>query len=356
MAWINQDELNPEERKQIKRQALLRTIMRTVGRVNEFLFTRTTIEGQENIPSKGPVIFAANHFSTYDAVMLLTHLPARTQLMGPGDFRLQWPANIIVERIGLIMIARGSVDRNSIKQAERVLKRGGFLALFPEGGTWEKGLEDVKSGATYLSMSTGSSIVPIAIGGTYQSWGKMYALKRPKITMRYGKPIPPVQIKDRKNRQKELQQASLALIQRIYDMLPEEDQHRYDEIPRQRFWATLEFLPNVLKQVSLPRLEGLAELVSKPNLFTPLHNNADLPLEPFHQRQGRYTPAHRFVKAIQALQKAFETNLSGFLEYRLGEEKTNRIYEDLETLLSIAQDAAHMDVAVRFTAHIRSVE
>lgn len=356
MGWADLDALSPQERKQVKRQVMLRAILRGIGRLNELLLTRTTIEGKENIPSKGPVIFAANHFSTYDAVMLLTHLPPQSQVMGPGDFKMTWPASLIIDNIGLIKIVRGSVDRGSVKQANEVLRRGGFLGLFPEGGTWEKGLEDVKGGATYFSMANNAPIVPVAIGGTYQVWRKMYALQRPRVIMRFGEPIPPIKIKDRKTRQEELRAASLALMRVIYDMLPLADQRRYDEIPRQRFWATLDFLPTMPHHNDVPSLEGLAELVSKPNLFSPLHNNAQLPLQPFHERLGRYTPAHQLVRAIRALQKVLETSFAGYLEYRLGEEKANRISEDLEALLAIAQDAARHDIAVRFSAHVRSVE
>lgn len=342
--------MNEVNKNQIRLRRLLRWFALIVGK----LLTRTTVSGLEHIPTEGPVLFAANHLSTYDPVLLITYLPKHVQMVGPGDFRLLWPANWIVENLGLILTDRGAVDRKSLKQMEDVLKEGGLLALFPEGGTWEKALEDVKSGAAYLSVMTHARIVPIALGGTYQVWKKMAQLKRPRISVVFGEPLPPVQLSgDRKTRQQELQDASLDLMKHIYRMLPEADQRFYDEIPRQRFWADLSFMPQVNLPSAVPELSTLTELVSKPNLFSPLYRNAGLPLKPFVQRVGRYTQADEFEQAIRALQAAFQTTFKGYLEYRLGDEKAAKLYTELEALLPIVQVAVEANAAICYTPHMR---
>jgi hypothetical protein len=289
--------------------------------------------------------------------LLLTYLPKETQLVGPGDFKLLWPANLIVENIGLILTKRGKMDRKSIKQMLDVLKKDGLLALFPEGGTWEKGIEDVKSGADYLSMMTDAPIVPMPLGGTYQVWSKILRLKRPKVTIHFCEPLPPVKVSDnRQTRQQELQDASVDMMKLIYQKLPPEDQHLYDIIPKQRFHATLDFMPPTFAVEDVPKLSGLAELVSKPNLFSPLHKNAKLPLAPFTKRLGEYTPAIEFVDAAHALKVAFEDEFQGYLEYRLGDEKAKQVYADLEDLLPLAQEATKASVNIRFSPHVEVVE
>lgn len=338
--------MNNVSKSQIRLRRILRWIALIVGKI----FTRTTVKGREHIPTEGPVLFAGNHLSTYDPVLMMVYLPKNVQIVGPGDFKLLWPANWIVENLGLILTKRGAIDRQSIKQMEEVLKGDGLLALFPEGGTWEKALEDVKSGAAYLSQMTNARIVPVALGGTYQVWGKMSRFKRPRITVTFGEPLPPVQVSgDRKTRQQELQDASVDLMKRIYAMLPEADQRFYDEIPRQRFAAELSFTPEISPSEPIPDLSGLTELISKPNLFSPLHRNAALPLKPFVQRLGRYTPADEFEQAVRALQEAFKTTFKGYLEYRLGDEKAAQIYTELEALLPIAQAAVKADAAICYT-------
>ncbi|NDJ86137.1 MAG: 1-acyl-sn-glycerol-3-phosphate acyltransferase [Chloroflexi bacterium] len=354
MSWIDyQTPATAEEQSQLQRQNRMRTWLRRMGRVAGRILTRFEISGLENIPTEGPVIFAGNHFSTYDAVLFLTHLPSRTQIVGPGDFKLLWPANVVVENVGVIMAQRGSVDRKGLRAMEQVLKNGGFLALFPEGGTWEKGLDDVKSGAAYLSMTTGAKIVPVSIGGTYQVWKRMFRFRRPRVSMHFGEVLPPIVVSgDRKSRQQELQTASVELMHIIYANLPLADRQRYDEAPQQRYWASIDFLPQTIHPADVPRLEGLTELISKPNLFSPLHRNAGLPLDPFTRRVGRYTPAHFFEQAIRALQAAFEIDFKGYLEYRLGEDKANRIYADLAAFLPIVQQAGREHIAIRFTPHM----
>lgn len=342
--------------KQLQRQIQVRASLRSLGLFMEKMLTRTTVSGLENIPKQGPVIFAPNHASTYDPVVLANYLPLESALVGPGDFKLLWPGSWLVENSGVITIMRGSVDRDSFKKMEAVLRAGKMLGIFPEGGTWEKRLEDVKSGVAFLSASTGAPIVPIALGGTYQVWKKMFRLQRPHVTIRFGTLLPPVQLSgNRKTRQQELQDASVELMRVIYGMLPTEDQRRYDECAVQRFSATLDFIPHVMKKVQqgvLPLFSGLAELVSKPNLFSPLYLNAGLPLRPFVQKLGRFVPAFEFYRATTALQEAFAGDFQGYLEYRLGDEKTAQVIQDLADLMPLAQEAIQADVAMRFTVNV----
>lgn len=357
MSWMDAPELSEKERKKLKQQYFFRRLLRGFGRLIASLVTRTRVTGHENIPNEGPVLFAGNHMSTYDAAMMLMYLPKESQILGPGDFKLLWPANVVVENIGVIMVKRGTVDRGSMRAMESVLKSGGMLGLFPEGGTWEKGIEDVKSGAAYLSMSTKSPVVPIAIGGTYQVWNKILRLQRPEITFHFCEPLPAMQLSgDRKKRQQELQAYSIDLMKRIYKHLPPADQQMYDEVPRQLFRSEIAFMPATTQFETLPALPGLTELISKPNLFSPLHRNAKLPLDPFTSRLNRFTPAHDVVTAIRALQDAFANDFKGYLEYRLGEEKAQQVYTDLQVLLPLLEEATRAGLSIKFTPSMTLTE
>lgn len=349
MGWVNEAEMSEDERRIVRRQKFYRSIMRWIGRVFGGILTRIEVTGQENIPTEGPVLFAANHLSTYDAVLMLVHLPNNAQILGPGDFKLLWPANIIVKNLGVIMVKRGTVDRGSMKAMEKVLKDGGFLGLFPEGGTWEKGLEDVKSGATYLSLTTGAKIVPMALGGTYQVWAKMLRFQRPKVTVHFCEPMPAVELSgDRKMRQQELQDASVELMKRIYDYLPPADQQMYDEVPRRRYAGKFITEGNLEAAQDAPSFAGIAELISKPNLFSPLHRNAKLPLQPFTTHVGQAVSADEMDTAVRALQVAFENDFQGFLEYRLGDEKAQQIRDDLAGMLPITEEAVAKNTSLKF--------
>jgi len=338
-----------------RRTRLIRRALRWLGQITIRLLTRTTITGREHLETPGPVIYAGNHASTFDALFLLTMLPSETALVGPGDFKLLWPANWVIEHVGLILTRRGSVDRDSLKQMLDVLKGGGRLALFPEGGTWEKPIDDVKSGATYLSHATGAPIVPMGFGGTYQVWREIARLRRPRVTVRIGPPLPPVTVPaDRARRQDALQAAAVDLMRRIYDLLPPETRAHYDRMARLQFSGRL-LLDS--SQVAPPdvSLDALAELVSKPNLFSPLVKNARLPVKPF-LRPRQFFPAREMRTAACALLDAFSTgDFAGYLEYRLGEDKADEVRAALRAITGVMDEAEKVGAKASFQPAVREM-
>jgi len=333
-----------------RRTRTVRRVMRAAGWLLLRLLARPTITGREHLDVPGPVIYAANHVSTFDALLLFVLLSPDTVFVGPGDFPLLWPANWVVQRAGLILMKRGAVDREGLKQMLTHLQNGGRLGIFPEGGTWEKPIDDVKSGVAYLSQATGARIVPMAFGGTYQVWRRMFLLRFPRITVTIGPPLPPVSVsRNRQQRQAELEAASVSLMRQIYAMLPPAMQAYYDRQARLEFRGEMLFRPNSLTLPADLSLDALAELVAKPNLFSPLHRNARLPVRPF-VRHGRFVRPRAMQRAADALAGAFNGgDFAGYLEYRLGEAKAAEIRAALAVISAAMDDAeaAHVRVAFR---------
>lgn len=321
-------------------QVRFRAVFRRFARIVEAVFTRTTITGLENIPSQRPVIFAANHASTYDAVLFIAHLPEDTELVGPGDFKLLFPADVLIRLAGIVRIKRAALDRDSLRLMSGALEAGMNLALFPEGGTWEKRLEDVKPGVAYLSNQHQVPIVPIALGSTYQVWGKLLRLQRPRVTIHFCEPLPPAQVPDRKQRQQTLQDASLNMMRQIYAHLPAADQQRYDRAARLRYAARIDYQPpHADVSASVQAFPVLAEMFDKPNLISPLVHNARLPIRPLAQ-PGRFYAAESFIIAVDHLQRALTEDFSGYLNYRLGDDKAAAALDELHALSQLAR-AAH---------------
>lgn len=335
-----------------QRTQTVRRALRLVGAVTLRLLTRTRISGREHLDTPGPVIYAANHTSTFDALLLFVLLPPDTVFVGPGDFELLWPANWIVRHAGLILMKRGAVDREGLKQMLTHLQAGGRLGIFPEGGTWEKPLDAVKSGAAYLSQAAQAPIVPMAFGNTYQVWRHIFRLRFPRLTVTIGPPLPPVPpTSDRRQRQAELEAASLALMRTIYAMLPPETQAHYDRQARLRFRGELLFRPDSLYVPPDVSLDALAELVAKPNLFSPLRYNARLPVRPL-VRQGRFVRPRAMKRAADALAAAFAAgDFAGYLEYRLGEAKAAEIRAALAVISAAMDDAEAAGARVAFRVH-----
>ena len=100
--------------------------------------TRVRVEGAlDEIPREGPVILAANHMSNADAVILgawLTKsLGRRIHWLGKKEM-FDWPVVGYVARNGGIHpVDRGAADVDAFRTAERVLREGHILMIFPEG-------------------------------------------------------------------------------------------------------------------------------------------------------------------------------------------------------------------------------
>lgn len=328
------------------------TFLRWVWWLFERLLTRTRVSGLENIPlnSDTPLIFASNHASTYDPLLLAMHIPLRVRPVGPGDFKLLFPGNVLIKYAGVIRIQRGSADRDSLKQMTDVLKNGENLILFPDGGTWEKRLEEVKPGVAYLSHTTGARIVPAAISGTYQVWHKIFRLQRPSIRLHFLPPLPPVAISDRKKRAEELQGASVGLMHAIYPHLSPAEQARFDLHARQKFGGAL--LTESADLTVDHDFSVMAELVSKPNLFSPLYRNLKLPLQPFIQT-GVFHDAEAFRVAVQALQTALNGAQKEYLSYRLGEDKAHKALAELDELLTVSGRAEVLGIRLCFVPTVQ---
>jgi 1-acyl-sn-glycerol-3-phosphate acyltransferase len=328
------------------RARFFRSLFRALARWVARTLTRQTITGEANIPSERPLIFAANHASTYDALLLLAYLPPDTQWVGPGDFKLLFPANLLVPLAGIVLVKRAALDRDSIKLMSGALEAGANLALFPEGGTWEKRLDDVKAGAAYLAQLKQVTIVPLSFGGTYQVWSKIVRLQRPPVTIHFGEPLPPPPAGDRKARGEVLQNASRALMQRIYVHLPPPDQARYDVAARAVYHGSFQVSGSAVHDFPV-----LAEIFSKPNLASPLWRNARLPLKPLLQHSAYY-PAADFVIAAERLQSALSGAFAGYLNYRLGDEKAVVAIAELAELRALALEAHHNGQQLRFVPRV----
>jgi 1-acyl-sn-glycerol-3-phosphate acyltransferase len=159
--------------------------------------TRVRIEGAlDEIPREGPVILAANHISNADAVILgawLTKsLGRRIHWLGKKEM-FEWPVVGYVARNGGIHpVDRGAADVDAFRTAERVLREGHVLMIFPEGTRSPTGeLQKPKDGLAMLALRTGAPIVPIGISNTDRVWPKGKLLPRPgrHATMRVGHPF-----------------------------------------------------------------------------------------------------------------------------------------------------------------------
>ena len=81
---------------------------------------------------------------------------------------------------------------SSLTEQIRIIRDGGSICIFPEGGTTKDGqFKKAKAGVSYLSQVTRTSIIPVYIGNTFRLSLVDIFLRRRSLIVIYGKEIDP---------------------------------------------------------------------------------------------------------------------------------------------------------------------
>ncbi|OUQ37322.1 1-acyl-sn-glycerol-3-phosphate acyltransferase [Faecalibacterium sp. An122] len=131
---------------------------------------KMTVEGVENIPASGPVVFVGNHRSYFDIPIMLVALDHPHGILAKEEL-----ANIpLLSRwmnlLGCVYVKREDVrgSLQALKDASDVVKNGESFTIFPEGTRYkgvEGGAGEFKAGAFRIAIKTGAPVVPVAISG-----------------------------------------------------------------------------------------------------------------------------------------------------------------------------------------------
>lgn len=152
------------------------------------LFFPVRYRGVRNIPEKGKLIVCSNHKSVFDPFLLAVPFLRQIRYMAKSELFTDHglPAKLLLKMLGAFPVNRNTGDRASMRTAEKILKRGGIVGIFPQGGcVFDNSPFRAKAGVAFLSERTRAPILPASIFCD--------GLLRPfrKITIRYGKPILP---------------------------------------------------------------------------------------------------------------------------------------------------------------------
>ena len=142
------------------RRRALRWVLRKLARVAFGVLTDMTIEGQENLPSKGPFLMVGNHFSFIDPVAFVRIARWPMEFLGGAQFpHAPKIVNFIPSLWGYYPLYRGTASRDALKAAEAILGQNGVLGIFPEGGNWAEVLRPPRPGTAYLAVRSGVPLV-----------------------------------------------------------------------------------------------------------------------------------------------------------------------------------------------------
>ena len=197
----------------------------TLQNIVQFLVNTLTVSkfiGTENIPKEGGVILAINHMSHLDTPLMMVN-PVRPDITAlvttkyEENFFVAWFTNTAKG----IWINRDIADFTAIRRASKALGEGLALGIAPEGTRSKNGqLQTGKPGTLMLAVKTGAPIVPVGITGTETALNELAHFRRPRLTVRFGKPfiIPPF---ERGSRSQDLKKWTRELMLRIAVLLPE---------------------------------------------------------------------------------------------------------------------------------------
>lgn len=188
------------------------------------IFWRMSVEGSEHVPATGAFILAPVHRNNVDTPLVCGVGKQRLRFMGKDAmWKYRWPAWFF-NSLGGIPVHRGEPDRQAMRRSEAVLAAGEPLVIFPEG-TRQSGpiIGHVFDGVAYLALRTGTSIVPVGIGGSEKAMPKGGRMIRPvKVALVVGElivvtaPAPGERVPRRAV--KELTQQLTAELQRLFDL------------------------------------------------------------------------------------------------------------------------------------------
>ena len=130
------------------------------------LGVRTTVQGLEHVANAGPVVYAPNHQSHLDILVLLGHLPGATRFAAKRELWRHPVVGGVLDTLGMIPIDR-EAGAQSIAALNAAAGEQSSIVIFPEGTRSRDGrLRDFKKGAFVLAIATGLPIVPVCCRGT----------------------------------------------------------------------------------------------------------------------------------------------------------------------------------------------
>ena len=156
-------------------------------KVFEMFGCKLNVEGYENLPEEGPVVFVGNHQGYRDIIAYCAALDkfqfgfiAKDEL---GKVPLYGPW---IERIRSVFIERDDprASLKAINKGIEYIEQGYSMAIYPEG-TRSKGphMGEFKKGSLKLATKPGVPIIPISLDGTYKLFEEHGCFKPAEINI-----------------------------------------------------------------------------------------------------------------------------------------------------------------------------
>jgi len=328
---------------QYPRRVLIRGIFRALTRSLFPLLSITRISGLENFPSQGPLIVVGNHTGAMETVLMGTYSPKALEFMGAMEMPWNGWMGKAIDLYGLIPVYRGYTSTQTMKIGVDLLRQGGMLGLFPEGGFWEPGKQKAQTGAAWLSYMAQAPVLPIGFGDTRGKMAEIFQFKRPSFEMNVGTPLPPVRLDKSMSKKDALQQAADEIMDAVWALVPEEERKRKESRPENEVFS---FLVDVFDRdgnaVSIPPELALTDgswisrFAHRPNLIDSIRDYIFIPVQVLKELD-RKPSAEEIYMAADSMLNYVEQENPQYFNYRYGYQDGKAFHESFRQLRNLMQ-------------------
>lgn len=157
------------------------------------------ISGTAHVPATGPVLLASNHLSNVDSILIPSFAPRKVQFLAKASLFHSRLGSWFFRSIGAIPVHReaSAAAQEALEAGQRVLAAGSVFAVFPEGSRSRDGrLYRGRSGAAWLALETGATVVPVGVIGTNRAFRDPRTGRAPRVELRFGPAIPLDDLRD----------------------------------------------------------------------------------------------------------------------------------------------------------------
>jgi fatty-acyl-CoA synthase len=146
-------------------------------------FCPLRVTGKNNITPGKSMIYAANHSSYIDSILLMAILPTKALFVGKRELLSAPIIRTFMKKLGHLTVDRQDLSKGieNTQPIETALREGYSIVIFPEGTFgYAIGLRPFKLGAFKAAVDTQLPVCPIAIHGTRKILRDNEYLVKPK--------------------------------------------------------------------------------------------------------------------------------------------------------------------------------